>query len=633
MKQLILMLVLTLVAMSFLQKSPPYIITGIVTDKNGEVLIGASVSEVKSKNRTSTDIDGKFSLEIKAPKSKLEIHYIGYNTKIIDIDSSTKILKIVLEEGLMMEDIVVTSLGIKRDEKSLGYAITTVGNESKNKTVELKGVVGHAPGISTNYYKTEENRDGESYSNIVENEFKKTSDNPLTTMSIDVDRASYSNVRSYLSNNQMPPIDAVRIEEMINYFDYEYDVPNSEDKTPFKISKSIIDCPWNKDHKILHVAMASKKIDKSALVASNLVFLIDVSGSMDQENKLPLLKSSLKMLVNELSEQDKISIVVYAGAAGVIIDGTHGSNKKEIIEALDRLEAGGSTAGAAGINKAYELAKKHFIKGGNNRVILASDGDFNVGVSSESELVKLIEKHRESNVYLSVLGFGMGNYQDSKMQQLADKGNGNHFYIDNILEAKKSLVKEYGSTLYTVANDVKIQVEFNPAVVAGYRVIGYENRQLANEDFNDDTKDAGELGSGHVVTALYEIIPQGVKSAFLKNIDPLKYSKKETINNKELATIKFRYKPLNSKQSIKSEEVINNKVIGYKNATDNEQWAISIAQFGLLLRESKFKGSSNYSDLLQQIKSIKSGKEDEFKKECIGLIETANKLTCIKAGE
>ena len=367
----------------------------------------------------------------------------------------------------------------------------------------------------------------EEYDNIIENKFLTATENPLSTFSIDVDEASYSNIRRYLQSGSLPPNGAVRIEEMINYFDYNYLKPLNDD--PFTINTEMADCPWNEKHKLVHIGLQGKEIPTENLPAANLVFLIDVSGSMESENKLPLVKASLGMLVDQLRADDKVAIAVYAGNAGLVLPSVSGANKTKIKEAIANLEAGGSTAGGDGIKLAYKVAKENFIKGGNNRIILATDGDFNVGVSSDDELVRLIEEERKSGVFLSVLGYGIGNYKDSKMQQLADKGNGNHSYIDNINEARKVLVSEFGSTLFTIAKDVKIQIEFNPAKVQAYRLIGYENRMLAAEDFNNDAKDAGELGSGHTVTALYEVIPVGVKNDFLPSIDSLKYQKVKSI--------------------------------------------------------------------------------------------------------
>ncbi len=349
----------------------------------------------------------------------------------------------------------------------------------------------------------------EEYDGIVENRFLKVTDNPLSTFSIDVDAASYSNVRRFLNDGALPPAGAVRIEEMINYFHYDYPQPRGED--PFSINTEIADCPWSQDNRLVLIGLQGKRIPTENLPPSNIVFLIDVSGSMNEPNKLPLVQQSMKMLTEQLREQDRVAIVVYAGNAGLVLPATSGANKQAISNAIDRLEAGGSTAGGAGIKLAYEIAKNNYLPKGNNRVILCTDGDFNVGASSDDEMERLIEQERKSGVFLTVLGYGMGNYKDSKMQKLADKGNGNHAYIDNLNEAKKVLVSEFGGTLFTIAKDVKLQIEFNPEKVQAYRLIGYENRLLNKEDFNNDQKDAGELGSGHTVTALYEVIPVGVK--------------------------------------------------------------------------------------------------------------------------
>ncbi|MDP3542887.1 MAG: VWA domain-containing protein, partial [Elusimicrobiota bacterium] len=363
--------------------------------------------------------------------------------------------------------------------------------------------------------------DREGYSFIEENAFQKASDHPLSTFSIDVDAASYSNSRSILNEGRLPPADAVRLEEFINYFKYAYPEPQGEH--PFSITTEVAACPWNDAHKLVRVGLKGKSIAKENLPPNNLVFLIDSSGSMMGPDRLGLVQKGLRLLVEQLRKEDRISIVTYAGSAGLVLPPTSGAKKKEILEALDRLTAGGSTAGGAGIQLAYKVAAENLIKKGNNRVILATDGDFNVGVTSDGELTRLIEEKREHGVFLTVLGVGRGNYQDAKMEQLADKGNGNYAYLDDIMEAQKVLVKEMGGTLLTIAKDVKLQVEFNPARVSSYKLIGYENRVLAAEDFNNDKKDAGELGAGHTVTALYEVVPAGVKDDSLPSVDPLKY--------------------------------------------------------------------------------------------------------------
>ncbi len=432
-------------------------------------------------------------------------------------------------------------------------------------------------------------------------------------------------MRRFINDGQLPPKDAVRIEEMINYFGYNYEQPKGEN--PFSINTEVAKTPWNEDHLLVQVGLQGKKLAMEDLPASNIVFLLDVSGSMSSPNKLPLLKSSLKMLTNELRPMDRVSIVVYAGAAGLVLEPTRGDNKQKIMEALDKLQSGGSTAGGAGIRLAYEVAKKNFVDGGNNRVILATDGDFNIGESSNSAMELLIEEKRKEGVFLTVLGFGMGNYKDSKMETLADKGNGNYAYIDTMKEAKKVLVNEFGGTLFTIAKDVKIQVEFNPNHVQAYRLIGYENRMLKDEDFNDDKKDAGELGSGHTVTALYEIIPVGVESEFVKDIDPLKYQDKEVVkaaNTNELLTVKFRYK---APDGDKSKLITKTVKKGVRNASDNLNWASAVAGFGMMLRDSEFKGDLSYSSVIALAKGSKGSDEFGYRSEFIQLAELAKGMS------
>ena len=467
----------------------------------------------------------------------------------------------------------------------------------------------------------------EDYDNIVENKFLFPKQEPLSTFSIDVDEASYTNVRRYLLNGSLPPAGAVRIEEMINYFDYDYPQPQNGD--PFSVVTEISECPWNNNHKLIHIGFQCKIIPLENLPNSNLVFLIDVSGSMDEPNKLPLVQASLKMLTEQLREQDKVAIVVYAGSAGLVLPSTGGSNKIKIKEAIDNLQAGGSTAGGEGIQLAYKIAKENFIKGGNNRVILATDGDFNIGPSSDDALVRLIEKERRSGVFLSVLGYGMGNYKDNKMQQLADKGNGNHSYIDNINEAKKVLVQEFGSTLFTIAKDVKIQIEFNLQKVQAYRLIGYENRMLASEDFNDDQKDAGELGSGHTVTALYEVIPVGVKDEFTKSVDALKYQTNRTItsnHSNEIMTVKLRYKKPDEDVSKLITKAVIDDHKSLASASDNFRFSAAVAEFGLLLRNSEFKENSSYQQVISLAKSAKGKDVNGYRSEFINLVSSTTSL-------
>ncbi|MFA5260725.1 MAG: VWA domain-containing protein [Candidatus Omnitrophota bacterium] len=462
----------------------------------------------------------------------------------------------------------------------------------------------------------------EEYDRIYENPFMTVTDNPLSTFSIDVDTASYSNVRRFLSKRQFPPADAVRIEEMVNYFTYDY--PQPEGNAPFSITIKGAVCPWNPAHQLVGIGLQGKVYDAEELPPSNLVFLVDVSGSMDHPNKLPLLKSSLKMLVRQLGQDERVAIVVYAGAAGTVLESTPGSYKAKILSALDRLKAGGSTAGGAGIKLAYEIAKENYIKGGNNRVILATDGDFNVGVSSDAELVRLIEEKRQDGVFLTVLGFGMGNYKDSKMEQLADKGNGNYYYIDTEREAQKVLVQELGSTLFTIAKDVKIQVEFNPGEVKAYRLIGYENRILAKEDFNDDTKDAGELGAGHTVTALYEIVPAGSGETF-RGVDELVYQQAQPVESADLMTVKLRYKQPDGDTSRLIQQAISADEVTAAPKGDF-QFAATVAEFGLLLRDSQYKGQASYQQVLQQGGEALGQDPYGYRQEFLDLVRQAEQL-------
>lgn len=463
----------------------------------------------------------------------------------------------------------------------------------------------------------------ESYAEWTENPFESPTKAPLSTFSIDVDNASYTNIRRFINNGQKVPKDAVRVEEMVNFFKYNY--PQPTDEHPFSIATEYSESPWNSKHKLLKIGLQGKTITTSNLPASNLVFLVDVSGSMSDENKLPLLKRSMEVLVKELRAKDKVSIVVYAGSAGVVLEPTSGSEKRAIINAFDELEAGGSTAGGEGIELAYKIAQENFIKEGNNRVIIATDGDFNVGMSSDNEMEDLIEEKRKSGVFLTVLGFGMGNYKDSKMEILADKGNGNYAYIDNIQEANRFLGKEFKGSMFAIAKDVKIQIEFNPKHVQAYRLIGYENRKLNAEDFKNDAIDAGELGSGHSVTALYEIIPTGVESSFVPS--DLKYTKvklDESIYDEELATIKFRYKKPNGDKSIEMIKTIEDQSVALNSCTPDFKFSTAVAWFGLTLRESKLISNTSSDAIRKLARSGLSNDEDGYRSEFIRLVESVN---------
>ncbi|WP_442902263.1 YfbK domain-containing protein [Flavobacterium sp. C4GT6] len=463
--------------------------------------------------------------------------------------------------------------------------------------------------------------DRESYNMFEENQFENPTTNPLSTFSIDVDNASYTNIRRFLNNRQKVPKDAVRVEEMINFFKYDY--PQPKGKEPFSINTEYSDAPWNPDHKLLKIGLKGKEIPMDELPASNFVFLIDVSGSMSDDNKLPLLKQSMKLLVNQMRREDKIAIVVYAGAAGLVLPSTNGSEKTKIIDALDELSAGGSTAGGEGIELAYKTAQENFIKGGNNRVILATDGDFNVGDSSDRDMQTLIEEKRQSGVFLTCLGYGMGNYKDSKMEILADKGNGNYAYIDNMQEADRFLQKEFKGSMYAIAKDVKIQIEFNPNHVQSYRLIGYENRKLRDQDFENDAIDAGELGSGHTVTALYEIIPVGVESDYFTPDTKLKYTQQAKEKNKykdELATVKLRHKKPDGNKSTETELVIENKPVELDEASADFKFAASVAWFGLKLRDSELIPSKSSKKIKKLAKEGIKNDTDGYKAEFIRLV-------------
>ncbi|HEU4497438.1 MAG TPA: von Willebrand factor type A domain-containing protein [Flavobacterium sp.] len=464
----------------------------------------------------------------------------------------------------------------------------------------------------------------EDYESFVENPFKSPKTEPLSTFSIDVDNASYTNVRRFINNGQAVPKDAVRVEEIINFFKYRY--PQPKGSHPFSINTEYSTSPWNPKHKLLRIGLQGKIIPNEKLPASNLVFLIDVSGSMNEQNKLPLLKESMKILTGQLRKEDKVSIVVYAGAAGLVLPPTSGSDKSAIIEALEKLSAGGSTAGGAGIELAYKTAQENFIKNGNNRVILATDGDFNVGSASNADMEALIEEKRKSGIFLTCLGYGMDNYKDSKMQLLADKGNGNHAYIDNIQEASRFLGKEFKGSMFAIAKDVKIQIEFNPKHVQSYRLIGYENRKLRPEDFTDDAIDAGELGSGHTVTALYEIIPAGAESEFYKKMPHLKYAKAEnnqTAYSDELATIKFRYKKPDGTESIEITETVQNISLPLENASKDFKFSAAAAWFGLKLRDSKLIRNKSSEAIKELAKEGLENDDDGYKAEFIRLVESA----------
>ena len=602
-------------------------ITGTVTDgENKEPLVGATIVLKGTTVGTLTNVDGHYTLKMPSKNnvSTLVIAFVGYATKEVAIGSSDTI-DIALEGGSILQEVVVTGYSVQRKKESLGSVsnVTTQSLSGRSAGVSINGNSKKKP-------KKQEPIGTEKYNHKDENVYKNPKKEPLSTFSIDVDKASYANVRRFLNDNSLPPHDAVRIEEMINYFDYK--LPQPTDEHPVAVQSEMGICPWNKAHYLMKVDIQAVKKQYSEAPANNFVFLIDVSGSMSSPEKLGLLKDAFKILVTNLRAKDYVSIVTYAGNAGLVLDATSGSEKETILDALNKLESGGSTAGGQGIELAYKIAEENFDRQGNNRVILATDGDFNVGVSSTRELENLIVSKRENDIFLSVLGFGTGNINDEGMETLADKGNGNYFYIDNLKEANKVFDKELTGTILTVAKDVKFQIEFNPLAVESYRLVGYENRLLNDEDFNDDKKDAGEIGAGNSVTALYEIIPKGalMTDSEDKRKDALRYQTKEMVaqnNVKELAFVKMRYKkPLRFKSSLLSQS-IDNQILSLERTSDNFRFAASVAAFGQVIKESAFKGDFDYRKIIDLAESAKGSDTEGYRQEFINLVEKCIKIT------
>jgi len=609
MKTIIAIITITLAFVISVQGQNLRKIYGYVKNSYGQPVENVKVISQEKFSKTLTDKKGWYILEVPITDTLFYFVHSDYKTLIQKhaearrfdaIIHATKEARVINNKMEMAEDAVY-AMPVGAMRKSTRTSLFSVGS------------VVRRPNWNT-----------ENYSTIRENGFRNVQVSPLSTFSIDVDNASYSNVRRYINQGELPPVDAVRIEEMINYFSYDYREPTG--KHPFSVSTELAECPWNSEHYLMHVGLKGKSIDKSELPPSNLVFLLDVSGSMGAPNKLPLLKRAYKMLVNELRPNDRVAIVVYAGAAGKVLDSTPGNEKKKIIDAIENLSAGGSTAGGEGLKLAYKIARENFIKDGNNRIILATDGDFNVGVSSTSEMERLVEKERDNGVFITVLGFGMGNIKDNKMETIADKGNGNYAYIDNIREARKVFITEFGGTLFTIAKDVKFQLEFNPENVKAYRLVGYENRLLNAEDFNDDTKDASEIGVGHTVTALYEIIPNGANE-IAPSVDPLKYQKSQLIsekNAKELLTIKLRYKEPDGNKSKLLEQVVKNNLA--TKTSDNFKFSALVASFGMLLRGSEFLGNTSIESVLDLARISKGIDEEGYRSEFIQLVKTVNDL-------
>lgn len=582
-------------------------VSGTVTDAaDGTPIVGCCVIIDGTSKGTVTKMNGRYTISAKKGATLL-FQTLGYKKEKRVVKSETLHVKMKLDDSPIKECVIVGC--------------------GTNRKIS---VVGACKMVSpTVMYDKSEYANTEEYGSFQENGFKNVTDAPLSTFSIDVDAASYSNMRRFINKGELPPADAIRTEELVNYFSYDYPKPTGND--PVKITMESGVCPWNTAHRLVRIGLKAKEIPTDNLPASNLVFLIDVSGSMWGANRLELVKSSLKLLVNNLRDKDKVAIVTYAGSADVKLEATPGSDKQKIREAIDELTAGGATAGGTGILLAYKIAKKNLIANGNNRIILCSDGDFNVGVSSAEGLEQLIEKERKSGVSLTVLGYGMGNYKDKKIQVLAEKGNGNHAYIDNLQEANRVLVGEFGATLHTVAKDVKLQVEFNPSQVQAYRLVGYESRLLKDEDFNNDAKDAGDMGAGHTVTAFYEVIPVGVKNAYVGKVDELKYQKTEKkkatvkpTGSNELLTVKLRYKAPDKDVSQKLElPFVDNK---RDKVSPDFRFASAVAMFGQLLRDSDFKGNATYDKVIETAKQGLNNDDRGYRREFIRLVEAAKGL-------
>jgi Ca-activated chloride channel family protein len=609
-------------------------VEGQVQDQSGRAIANAQVFIIGTALSAIADPAGHYALPA-VPEGRTEIRaaFIGYKssqaTIIVRAGRTTKHDFILEQTTVQLQELTVTG----------GVSATAEPAQSALQSRESAGVSpAAAPRARTErkpytdaipvepWRRQGEPGNTEAYSRIEENRFLTATANPLSTFSIDVDAASYSNVRRFLSQGQLPPADAVRLEELVNYFSYTY--PDRTGDHPFAVTTDVGPCAWATDHRLVRIGLQAKHIASRDLPPSNLVFLIDVSGSMQSEDKLPLVKQAFRALVQELRPQDHVAIVVYAGAAGLVLPSTSGADKATILEAIERLEAGGSTAGGAGLRLAYDVARENYLAEGNNRLILATDGDFNVGVSSDAEMIRLVEARREEGTFLTVLGFGTGNLKDSKMEQMADKGNGHYAYIDNFREAHKVFVREFGGTLFTVAKDVKIQVEFNPARVQAYRLLGYENRLLAKEDFADDRKDAGEIGAGHAVTALYEVVPVGA-SPVATSSDSLAYQqvslRPSARRSAELLTVKLRYKMPNGTRS----RLLSAPVLDEERANDSldQRFASAVAAFALVLRNSEYKGTASYDLVLALARSAQGEDVEGYRGEFISMVERARSLS------
>ncbi|WP_160714311.1 YfbK domain-containing protein [Chitinophaga solisilvae] len=595
-------------------------VSGTVKDKDGNTGIYNTVVRVKGTDyMTATDKQGNFTLKVPAGAIILEAIATSYKRAEVAVSPKQGTVHFRLE---LLPAAKRARVALQGSEARVRMAEKTYVKGVMAAKADHSGYIMPAP---TPGLYIQPAASTEDYSPINENIFHAATDQPLSTFSVDVDRASYSNVRRFLNNGQLPPPDAVRVEEMINYFDYKYKGPSGQD--PVAIYADMAICPWNIQHQLVRIALKGKQVDARELPPSNLVFLVDVSGSMESANKLPLVKRAFAALVQQLRPQDKVSVVVYAGAAGVVLPSTSGNEKTKILEAIENLQAGGSTAGGAGIQLAYKIAAENMSKHSNNRVILATDGDFNVGPSSDGELQRIIETEKKKGIFLSVLGFGMGNYKDNKLELLADKGNGNYAYIDNFEEARRTFVTEFGGTLFTIAKDVKLQIEFNPKFVQSYRLVGYENRMLQNEDFNNDQKDAGDMGVGHTVTALYEIVPVGGKIPAVNWVDPLKYQQTAITGNvTEVLTVKLRYKQPDEEKSKLLQKVLPYGSRTIQEAPEDFRMAAAAAAFGQLLRNSAFKGTATWKDVLELAGKSRGDDPEGYRAEFVQLVKKASLL-------
>lgn len=617
-----------LCAVILLAQTAAATLEGIIQDQSGAAIAGATVEILDANNKviasTTSDVSGVYRFAaLPAGKYRLRATSSGFNTltQEINLRSGAKLKRnLELQVGSVAETVEITAGIVSRPDRF-----------SRRDGAVYNGVVGGIIGgvprtVHPGYHPVPAPEDREDYAHIAENRFLSPSVNPLSTFSIDVDTASYANMRRFLRDGAKPPKDAIRTEELVNYFHYSYPEPDGEH--PVSITTELASCPWQPQHKLARIGLKAKSIDVAKLPPANLVFLLDVSGSMSSPDKLPLLQKAFSLLAEQLRPQDEVSIVVYAGAAGTVLKPTSGKEKNKILEAINQLRAGGSTAGAQGIQLAYNTARANFKPDGNNRVILATDGDFNVGVSTESELIRLIEAERKSGIYLTLLGFGTGNLQDSKMEALAKHGNGNYAYVDSLLEARKVLVQEMGATLLTLAKDVKLQIEFNPARVKAYRLIGYENRLLNAEDFNDDKKDAGEMGAGHTVTALYEIVPAGVEGT-LPSVDELKYQKAQATakgNSSELLTVKLRYKAPKQETSKLLSQALNDSQNTIAAASADLRFAAAVAEFSMLLRDSEFKATASFDQVVELAGSSLGPDPNGHRAEFLYLVKSARNL-------